>query len=106
MDHASTRGADTVMELYDYMHADHGKKASDIKDAERQSKGDEAVRLAIEMQRAILALIGSHKRRTYAHHIVYGIRKLHVELGRPWAAATESSEHLHQDIKKSFRHMR
>eukprot|EP00966_Prymnesium_polylepis_P175516 4061938-Prymnesium_polylepis.1 len=50
----------------------------------------------------MLALIVSYRRRTYAHDLVYGIYDLYVTFGKPWAAATEGNEHLHQDMKQYF----
>lgn len=69
---------------------------------ERSKRGDTAVELAINMQRAMLALIGTHRRRTYAHDLVYGIHQLYMLFGKPWNAATEGNEHAHQDMKKYF----
>ena len=54
----------------------------------REALGDEAFGHALTMQRAILALIGSHRRRTYAHDLVYGIHQLYRLFGKPWHAAT------------------
>ena len=51
------------------------------------------------MQRAVLALIGSHRRRTYAHDLVYGSYQQYMLFGKPWSCATEGSEHAHQDMK-------
>ena len=53
----------------------------------------------------MLALIGSHRRRTYAHDLVYGIHQLYMLFGKPWNAATEGSEHAHQDMKQFFHSM-
>ena len=68
----------------------------------RSARGDHAVQLAKCMQRSMLALIGSHRRRTYAHDIVYGTYQLYKLFGKPWNAATEGNEHAHQDMKKFF----
>ena len=47
----------------------------------------------IAMQRAMLALVGSHRRRTYAHDLVYGTYQQYILFGKPWNCATEGSEH-------------
>ena len=91
--------------FYEYMKADHGVLARDLDQEARESRGDHAVNLALEMQRAMLALIGTHRRRTYAHDLVYGTFQLYKLFGKPWNAATEGNEHAHQDMKKYFHHM-
>ena len=53
----------------------------------------------------MLALIGTHRRRTYAHDLVYGLHQLYTLFGKPWNAATEGNEHAHQDMKRYFRDM-
>ena len=35
----------------------------------------------------------------------YGLHKLYRLFGKPWNAATEGSEHLHQDMKRYFLHL-
>jgi hypothetical protein len=91
--------------LYEYMHEGHDVQLKDLPQAERERKGEYAAELALDMERAMLALIGSYRRRTYAHDLVYGIYDLYVTFGKPWAAATEGNEHLHQDMKQYFSHM-
>ena len=88
--------------FYTFLHLDNG---TPVKDIDRTARGDEAVRYAIDMQRGMLALIGSHRRRTYAHDLVYGITQLYDLFGRPWNAATEGNEHAHQDMKNYFHNM-
>ena len=68
-------------------------------------RADRAVELAIASQRATLALVGSHRRRTYAHDLVYGQHLLYRLVGKPWNAATEGGEHAHQDFKAYFKNM-
>ena len=92
----------TFANLYSFMHADNG---THVKDIDRKARGDQAAQLAIDMQRAMLALIGSHRRRTYAHDLVYGITQLYDLFGRPWNAATEGNEHAHQDMKNYFHNL-
>ena len=87
------------------MHEGHDVKLKDLPREERERKGEYAAELALDMERAMLALIGSYRRRTYAHDLVYGIYDLYVTFGKPWAAATEGNEHLHQDMKQYFSHM-
>ena len=62
----------TFANFYMFLHKDNG---TPVKDIDRTARGDEAAALAIDMQRAMLALIGSHRRRTYAHDLVYGITR-------------------------------
>lgn len=93
------------MALYSKLHAGHDRKASDVDEAKRDKLADEAVELAVEMQRTFLALMGTHKRRTYAHDFVYGLHPLYKAFAKPWNAATEGSEHAHQEMKKFFHHL-
>lgn len=72
---------------------------------ERLALARKATRAALRMEKAMLSLIGTHRRRTYAHDIVYGTHQLYVLYGRPWNAATEGSEHEHQNMKKYFARM-
>ena len=60
---------------------------------------------AVELQRSMVALMGTHRRRAYAHDLVYGMHKLYMLFGKPWNASTEGNEHAHQDMKNFFRHM-
>lgn len=85
-----------------YLHEGHSVKACTLDQKARSERGDHAVELAITMQRAMLALIGTHRRRTYAHDLVYGIHQLYMLFGKPWNAATEGNEHAHQDMKAFF----
>ena len=73
--------------------------------AEREELADEAVALALDFQRTMIALIGTHRRRTYAHDFVYGMHQLYMLFAKPWHAATEGNEHAHQDMKKYFHGM-
>mgnify|MGYP007078115714 CR=1 FL=1 len=86
----------------DFLRSDHNVPASELDSTTRSKRGDEAVVLAISMQRAMLALMGTHRRRTYAHDLVYGIHQLYMLFGKLWNAATEGNEHAHQDMKKFF----
>ena len=94
-----------VIQFYTFLHGDHGIGADTLDAQARSKKGDEAVALAITMQRAMLALIGTHRRRTYAHDLVYGTWQLYMLFGKPWNAATEGNEHAHQDMKAFFHDM-
>ena len=91
--------------LFEYLHDGHDVKASSLDKSARAAKADHACALAIEMERAILSLIGTHRRRTYSHDLVYAMHQLYSLFGKPWNAATEGSEHAHQSIKKFFAHM-
>lgn len=90
------------IQFYEHLHSDHGIPASQLDRQTRSARGDTAVQLALEMQRAMLALIGTHRRRTYAHDLVYGTYQLYMLFGKPWNAATEGNEHAHQDMKNFF----
>jgi hypothetical protein len=90
------------IQFYEYFTADHGTPASKLDTKTRSERGDQAVARAIVMQRAMLALIGTHRRRTYAHDLVYGTHQLYMLFGKPWNCATEGNEHAHQDMKKYF----
>jgi hypothetical protein len=93
------------IDFYMYLHADQGVRAADLDETKRGERGDHAVGLAKVMQRATLALIGSHRRRTYAHDLVYGTYQLYMLFGKPWNAATEGNEHAHQNMKQFFHTM-
>lgn len=95
----------TYIALYAYMHEDHDVKASTVSKEEREKRADHATELAIEMQRAMIGLIGTHRRRTYAHDFVYGMHQLYRLFAKPWNAATEGSEHAHQEMKLFFHHL-
>ena len=81
----------TFIEFYLFLHKDHGTPASKLDANKRHERGMEAVSKAIDMQKAMLALIGCHRRRTYAHDLVYGTYQLYMLFGKPWNAATEGS---------------
>ena len=91
--------------FYEHLHKDHDVKSSTWDKAERERRGLEAAEMAVNLQRAMLALIGSYRRRTYAHDLVYGIYHLYVLYGKPWNASTEGNEHAHQDMKQYFSHL-
>lgn len=95
--------------LYEWMHDDHNTLIdSPTVPGElerRDSRADTAVRLALDLQRGMIALIGTHRRRTYAHDLVYGMRNLYRLLGRPWNGSTEGNEHAHQDMKQFYLHL-
>ena len=91
--------------LYTYMHENASVKASGVDLDERTRRGGEAARRAVELQRAIVALVGTHRRRAYAHDLVYGMHQLYTLFAKPWNASTEGNEHAHQDMKNFFRHM-
>lgn len=91
--------------FYSKLHENHDRKASSIFPSECRRLATEAVEMSIEMQRAFLALIGSHRRRTYAHDFVYGLHQIYMTFGKPWNVATEGNEHAHQEMKKFFHHL-
>ena len=94
-----------VLVFYDFIHSGHTRKASDVDPAERFQMAETAVAYAVDMQRAMLALIGTHRRRTYSHDFVYGLHMLYRLFSKPWNAATEGNEHAHQDMKFFFAHL-
>jgi len=91
------------MAFYTKLHAAHDRKASDVSENERCVLAEQAIKMSLEMQRAFIALMGTHKRRTYAHDFVYGLHALYTTFAKPWNAATEGSEHAHLE-KKIFFH--
>ena len=98
----------SFIDLYEYLHRNHDEKASlyprstEEGRAERARRADEAVKLAIAFERAAIALVGQHRRRAYAHDLVYGLHKLYELYGKPWNGATEGAEHAHQVVKTYF----
>jgi hypothetical protein len=95
----------TYITFYAKLHEGHDKKASEMSAADRTAAATEAVNISIDMQRAMLALIGTHRRRTYAHDFVYGLHQTYSLFAKPWNASTEGSEHAHQDMKRYFHHL-
>ena len=93
------------LEFYDYLHDGHDIPAKYLTPAMREKRAEQAVVLAKQLQRATLALIGTHRRRTYAHDLVYGLHQLYRLFGKPWNASMEGNEHAHQDMKNFFKHM-
>ena len=91
--------------FYDHIHRGHAKKASALDKAERCALADRAVSLAVELQRAMICLIGTHRRRTYAHDLVYGLHQLYRLFAKPWNCACEGSEHAHQELKAFYANM-
>ena len=91
--------------FYEHVHTGHAVKASSLDKAARAAQADIAVSLALALQRAMLALIGTHRRRTYAHDLYYGLHKLYELFAKPWNAACEGSEHKHQEIKSFYADM-
>lgn len=96
------------IDFYEYLHRNHAEKASlyprstAAGRAKRAERADEAVKLVIAFERAAIALVGEHRRRAYAHDLVYGMHKLYDLFGKPWNGACEGSEHAHQEVKRFF----
>ena len=96
------------IDFYEYLHRNHEEKASlyprstEAGRAERARRADEAVKRVVAFERAAIALIGEHRRRAYAHDLVYGMHKLYELFGKPWNGACEGSEHAHQEVKRFF----
>ena len=95
----------SLIYFYEHITAYHGELASKTTDAVIEARADKAIALAIQMQRAMVAVCGTRRRRTYAHDLVYGIHQLYTLFKKPWGAATEGSEHKHQDVKRIFQHL-
>jgi len=95
----------TFIEFFAYIKSDHGVPADKLNETMRSNRADDAIKLALNMQRAMLALIGTGRRRTYAHDLVYGTYQQYMLFGKPWNCATEGNEHAHQDMKKFFKNM-
>ena len=53
------------IDLYDYLKSGHDVPASQLTPETRSARGDTAVQHALNLQRAMLGLIGTHRRRTY-----------------------------------------
>ena len=60
------------IQFYAYLKQDHGVYANTLTKEMREKRADDAIELALTMQRAMLALMGTSRRRTYAHDLVYG----------------------------------
>ena len=75
-----------IMAFHDCIRSNHKRSAKEIDMPERLSLARKATRAALRMEKAMLALIGTHRRRTYARDIVYGTHMLYVLYARPWKA--------------------
>lgn len=93
------------IQFYAYLKQDHGVFADQLTPEKRAERAETAIEFALTMQRAMLALLGTSRRRTYAHDLVYGTYKQYMLFGKPWNCATEGNEHAHQDMKKFFKNM-
>ena len=94
----------TQIEWFHYGHQ-HQLSSSGIDAAYRRQRALEASRLGLEVERAMLACIGTKRRRTYGHDIVYGLAGLYMLLGKPYLGACEHNEAAHKEMKFYFRHM-
>ena len=94
----------TQIEWFQYGHQ-HQLSSSGIDAAYRRQRALEASRLGLEVERAMLACIGTKRRRTYGHDIVYGLAGLYMLLGKPYLGACEHNEAAHKEMKYYFRHM-
>jgi hypothetical protein len=83
----------------------HQHNSSDIDAAYRKQRALEAHRLGLEVERAMLSVIGTKRRRTYGHDMVYGLPGLYMMLGKPYLGACENNEHAHMEMKHFFRRM-
>ena len=62
----------TFIEFYAYIKSEHDVRADQLNTTVRKERAAVAIKYALNMQRAMLALIGTGRRRTYAHDLVYG----------------------------------
>lgn len=60
------------IQFYAYLKQDHGVFADQLTPEKRAERAETAIEFALTMQRAMLALLGTSRRRTYAHDLVYG----------------------------------
>ena len=79
------------IQFYAYLKKDHATPAENLSESLRQERADTAIELSLTMQRAMLALIGTSRRRTYAHDLVYGLYQQYMLFGKPWNCATEET---------------
>ena len=94
----------TLQEHFLYTHQ-HQLSSSGIDQAYRKQRALEEHRLGLEVERAMLSVIGTKRRRTYGHDMVYGLPGLYMLLGKPYLGACEHNEHAHHEMKHFFRHM-
>ena len=94
-----------VMQQHFIYTRQHELASSGIDQDYRKARAMEAHRLGLEVERAMLCVIGTKRRRTYGHDIVYGLPGLYMLLGKPYLGACEGNEHAHQEMKYMFRHM-
>ena len=92
------------IEFYQFTHQ-HQHMSSTLTPTYRKERALQAHALALEVERSMLSVIGTKRRRTYGHDMVYGLPKLYEVLGKPYLGACEHNEHAHQEMKVMFRHM-
>ncbi len=93
-----------ISELWTFTHQ-NDLKSSEIHTDLRAARAREAAALGLETETAILACIGTKRKRTYAHDMVYGLPKLYMLFGKPYLSATEGNESAHQQMKVMFKTM-
>mmetsp|Transcript_2210 Transcript_2210/g.5673 ORF Transcript_2210/g.5673 Transcript_2210/m.5673 type:complete len:129 (+) Transcript_2210:415-801(+) len=74
------------------MDADTGGTENDDDNADADATPEETAafcenRLGLEVERAMLSVIGTKRRRTYGHDMVYGLPGLYMMLGKPYLGA-------------------
>ena len=95
----------TFMTHYGFTHMHNALDTDKLDPATRKRLAEQAAHLGVACTRAKVACIGTGKRSTYSHDIVYGPPMLYMVLGKPYLAATEGNEHAHQEVKKWFKKM-
>ena len=95
----------TLQEFNRFTHEHQMIASSGIDAAYRKRRVLMAHSLALEVERAMLVVIVTKRRRTYGHDMVYGLAGLYMLLGKPYLGACENNEHAHKEMKYFFRHM-
>ena len=71
----------TQTEMWTFTHQ-HQMSSSSMDADFRRRRAEVAAQLGLEVERAMLACIGTKRRRTYGHDTVYGLPKLYMLLGK------------------------
>ena len=88
-----------------FIHTDHGDTSDLLKTKKNVELAKKSYQLAVDVVRAGLACRGTDRKCSYDHDMLYGMPKLFLQMGKPQLAATEGSEHAHQEFKAFFKRM-